>query len=198
MKLKLNLIVDEAYTRYAEDRARIRLQNRDNKNVLAEPYQTLAAEGKRMDELAEKVYQAYCDTWERQGNRKSGALITAVCRWGVVPWIAARCNSLVGAFQLEEEGTSQFHPGLAQEFRHTMERLSDRWTQKLKIEALECEHAAKAAQQVPYLPDAAAEMREVAFRYVDSNSSGTDEANRPENAHSCPNSDRERRGFHAQ
>jgi hypothetical protein len=153
MRLRLIDLAEEMQRQIQEDESCIQFENRGNLNSNTVPSLVLKMKQERAEEQARRVYEIYCDVWEKQGYVKSAAFVRAVCARGIVPVFRARKGAIAGEFSMFATRTS-FPPALRDTmmkgFQLNMQRLEDRWRRRLEIEAKECEHAEqrlRASQQ---------------------------------------------------
>ena len=98
----------------------------------------------RVDEQARRVYEIYCDVWEKQGYVKSAAFVRAVYARAVVSVLRARTGAIASEFSRFATRTNfpaAIRNAHLQSLRMNMQRLEDRWRRRLEIEAKECEYA---------------------------------------------------------
>jgi hypothetical protein len=149
VSLRLTELAIEMRDRTKTDEAHIRFENRSNLNSNAVPSLVLKMKRERADEWAQRVYEIYCDVWQKQGNVKSAAFVRAVFVHGIVPVIRARTGAI--AYEFSRFATATNFPGAIrdgtmQAFQLNMLRLEDHWRRRLEIEARECEHAERRAR----------------------------------------------------
>jgi hypothetical protein len=148
--LRLTDLAEEMQRQICEDENRIRFENRGNLNSNALPSLLLKMKQDRADDQARRVYETYCDIWEKQGHVKSAAFVRAVYARAVVSVLRARTNAIASEFARFATRTN-FHPEIGkahlQSLRQSMQRLEDRWRRRVEIEAKECEHAEQRLRQ---------------------------------------------------
>jgi len=154
LRLRLLDLAEEMHSQIRADENRIHFENRGNLNSNAVPSLVLKMKQDRADEQARRVYETYCDIWEKQGHVKSAAFVRAVYARAVVSVLRARTNAI--AFEFARFATSTNFPAAIgeahlQSLRQNMQRLEDRWRRRVEIEAKEWEHAEQRlshAQQI--------------------------------------------------
>lgn len=142
--LMLAEVSEELRERIKKDEQQILLDNSSNENALAIPAQRLKMQVLRTDEWAKRVYDVYCEVWQRQGNALSPEFLRAACANGIGTLIAARKGSVIGELELQALRTNSYPTewlkAATAEFRREMERLFARWQRRVEIEAKTLEH----------------------------------------------------------
>lgn len=143
--LKLMEITEDMLRIQQDDLAQIRHENRGNSNQYSELHQRIGATLKRLDECAERYYQAYCETWAMQGKRKSAAFVRCVYQRAIMVLFAARVRA--GKFELASENvrTDRWENNVLnatlESFEREVECLKARWVRKLEVEAIGYEYS---------------------------------------------------------
>ena len=106
--LKLMEIGDDMLRVQQDDLARIQHENRLNSNTYSELHQRLEATLKRLDECAERSYQAYCDTWATQGKRKSATFVHCVYSRAIMQLFVAQVSALKSGLVSENIRTNRW------------------------------------------------------------------------------------------
>src|SRR5438876_6490546 len=144
VSLRLTNLAEEMHRQIEADERRIQFENRGNLNGNAVPSLVLKMKQDRADEQARRVYEIYCDVWEKQGHVKSAAFVRAVYARGVVSVLRARTGAIASQFSMFAMRTN-FSAAIGkahlESLRLNMQRLEDRWQRRVEIEAKECEHA---------------------------------------------------------
>jgi hypothetical protein len=144
VSLRMTDLAEEMHVQIESDERRIRFENRNNMNSMAVPSLVLKMKQGRADDWALKVYDVYCDVWQKQGRQKSAAFVRAVFLQGVLPTLRARTGSIAAQFSRFAVATnfsSTARNAMLQGLQLNMQRLEDRWRRRIEIEAKECEHA---------------------------------------------------------
>jgi hypothetical protein len=148
--LRLTDLAEEMQRQIEADERRIQFENQGNLNGAAVPSRVLKMKQERADEQARRVYEIYCDVWEKQGYVKSAPFVRAIYTRAVVSVLRARAGAIAAQFSRFATRTS-FLPllrdGMMKGFRLNMQRLEGRWQRRIEIEAKECEHAEKIARR---------------------------------------------------
>jgi len=153
VRLRLIDLAEEMHRQIQADEGQIRFENRGNMNSNTVPSLVLKMKQERVDEQARRVYEIYCDVWEKQGYVKSAALVRAVYARAVVSVFRARTGAIASEFSRFATRTNfpaAIRDAHLQSLRLNMGRLEDRWRRRVEIEAKECEHAEqrlRASQQ---------------------------------------------------
>jgi hypothetical protein len=139
VRLRLTDLATEMHALIRADETRIGFENRGNLNSNAVPSLVLKMKRERADEFAQRVYEIYCDVWQKQGYVKSGAFVRAVFLGGIAPVIRARTGAI--AWEFSRFATATSFPSAIRDatmgaFRMDMQRLEDRWQRRLEIEAI--------------------------------------------------------------
>jgi hypothetical protein len=144
VSLRLSRLVEEMQCQIEKDEQRIQSENRTNMNSMAVPSLVLKMKEERADDLARRVYEMYCDVWQKQGHQKSPGFLRTVFSRGVRPILRARAGAIAAEFSRFAVAAS-FSPvvcdAILENLRLNMQRLEDRWLRCIEIEAKECEHA---------------------------------------------------------
>jgi hypothetical protein len=146
--LRLTELAIDMHDRIRADEARIQFENRGNLNSSAVPSLVLKMKQESADEWARRVYEIYCDVWQKQGNNKCAAFVRAVSVRAVLPTFRARTGAITGEFSLFATRTSfpsSIRDATLRVLQLNMLRLEDRCRRRLEIEAKECEHAEQLA-----------------------------------------------------
>jgi hypothetical protein len=146
--LRLTELAIDMHARIRADEARIQFENRGNLNSSAVPSLVLEMKQESADEWARRVYEIYCDVWQKQGNNKCAAFVRAVSVRAVLPTFRARTGAITGEFSLFATRTSfpsSIRDATLKGLQLNMLRLEDRCRRRLEIEAKECEHAEQRA-----------------------------------------------------
>jgi hypothetical protein len=150
--LKLMQIAEDMLRIHQDDLARIRHENRLNSNTYSELQQRVRANLERLDECAERYYQAYCDTWAAQGKRKSAAFVRCVYQRAIMELFAARVSAVKSELASESMRTNRWENNVLNatftSFDREVERLKARWVRKLEIEAIGCEYSESKSELV--------------------------------------------------
>ncbi len=154
-------LAEEMHRQLQADERRIQFENHGNMNSNTVPSLVLNMKQERVDEQARRVYEIYCDVWEKQGYVKSAAFVRAVYARAVVSVFRARTGAIASEFSRFATRTNfpgAIHNAHLQSLRLNMQRLEDRWRRRVEIEAKECEHAEqklRLAQQTVQRADVA-------------------------------------------
>src|SRR5579864_8739436 len=100
VSLKLTNLSEEMHSQIQADERRIQFENRGNLNSNAVPSLVLKMKLERVDEQARRVYEIYCDVWEKQGHVKSAAFVRAVYARAVVIVFRARTGAIAAEFSM--------------------------------------------------------------------------------------------------
>lgn len=150
--LELTDIAEDMHKIHLADVARIRDENRLNDNKNEHLRQRLKTSLQRLDECGERYYQAYCDTWAAQGERKSAVFVRCVYQHAIVPLFDARMRSVKSEISSENGRTRHWlHEILNAAFSSfdgDVERLKRRWARKIKREAKGREYAGSQSELV--------------------------------------------------
>jgi hypothetical protein len=153
VRLRLIDLAEEMRRQIEADERRIQFENRGNMNSNTVPSLVLKMKQERVDEQARRVYEIYCDVWEKQGYVKSAAFVRAVYARAVESVFRARTAAIASEFSRFAARTnfpSTIRDAHLQSLRLNMGRLEGRWRRRVEIEAKECEYAEKrlrASQQ---------------------------------------------------
>lgn len=98
VRLRMIDLAEEMHRQIEEDERRIQFENRGNMNSNTVPSLVLKMKQDRVDEQARRVYEIYCDVWEKQGHVKSSAFVRAVCARAVVTVFRARTGAIASEF----------------------------------------------------------------------------------------------------
>jgi len=153
VRLRLTNLAEEMHSRIKADEGRIQFENRGNMNSNTVPSLVLKMKQDRADEWAQRVFEIYCDVWQKQGYVKSAAFVRAVYAREIVSVLRARTGAIASEFSSFATRTS--FPGVIRKahldsLQLDMLRLESRWRRRVEIEAKECEHAEqrlRASQQ---------------------------------------------------
>jgi hypothetical protein len=144
VRLRLIDLGEEMQRQIQAGERRIQSENRGNLNSNIVPSLVLKMKQERADEQARRVYEIYCDVWEKQGHLKSSAFVRAVYARAVISVLRARTGAIASEFSRFATRTNfpaAIRDAHLQSLRLNMERLEGRWRRRVEIEARECEHA---------------------------------------------------------
>lgn len=145
LRHKLSLISSEMQAKVASEERNALFECRKRGNSGSIKPTLLELHVKLTDEWLERVYQAYCDVWNIQGNTKSAAFIRAVFEKALVPLLLTRQGAIVGEFEMIAIRTRDHSYGpVCDELARSLQRLRSKWWDKLEIEAGACKYAPKA------------------------------------------------------
>jgi len=150
--LKLQTLSEEMRKKIDTEENTLRHENRQNLNASTLPYLLARMRESRTDEWAGEVYAIYCQTWELQGHTKTPEFVRVVRDCAIKPFIRQRLASI--SHVMESEAALINYPAehlklKVKAFQLSLQRLEDRWTRRLEIEAEELEHRSTNRERGP-------------------------------------------------
>lgn len=143
VSLRMTDLAEEMHRQIDTNERHIRFENRNNLNSMATASLVLKMKQECADEWARRVYDIYCDVWQKQGQQKSQAFLRAVLVQGILPVLRARAGAIANQFSRFAIATglpSAVRNATLRSLQLDMQRLESRWGRRLEIEAKEYEH----------------------------------------------------------
>jgi hypothetical protein len=152
---KTNELAEEMQRRSAEAEGAIGFKTAQGGNSAGYLPRLFDFHEKLVDEWAERLYAAYCETGSQQNRTISPEFIRAVRDRPVAQLIAARKSSLQAQICLRGMRIGeQPNPTALEEWDRRTDRLAARWNSKLEADAVACEYRVSKNQQISHSPRA--------------------------------------------
>jgi len=152
---KTNELAEEMQRRSAEAEGAIGFKTAESGNSAGYLPRLFDFHEKLVDEWAERLYAAYCETWSQQNRTISPEFTRAVRDRPVAQLIAARKSSLQAQVCLRGMRIGeQPNPTALEEWDRRMDRLATRWNSKLEADAVACEYRVSKNRQISNSPRA--------------------------------------------
>jgi hypothetical protein len=152
---KSNELAEEMQRRSAESEGAIGFKTAQSGNSAGYLPRLFDFHEKLVDEWAERLYAAYCETWSQQNRTISPEFIRAVRDRPVAQLIAAQKSSLQAQVCLRGMRIGeQPNPTALEEWDRRMDRLATRWNSKLEADAVACEYRVSKNRQISNSPRA--------------------------------------------
>jgi hypothetical protein len=152
---KINELAEEMKRRSAEAEGAIGFKTAQSSNSAGYLPRLFDFHEKLVDEWAERLYAAHCETWSQQNRTISPEFIRAVRDRPVAQLIAARKSSLQAQVCLRGMRIGeQPKPTAWEEWDRRMDRLATRWNSKLEADAVAYEYRVSKNRQISNSPRA--------------------------------------------
>jgi hypothetical protein len=152
---KINELAAEMQRRSAEAEGAIGFKTAQSGNSAGYLPRLFDFHEKLVDEWAERLYAAHCETWSQQNRTISPEFIRAVRDRPVAQLIAARKSSLQTQVCLRGMRIGEQPNATAlEEWDRRIDRLATRWNSKLEADAVACEYRVSKNRQISNSPRA--------------------------------------------
>jgi hypothetical protein len=139
---KTHELAQEMHGRIGLATRRIGFETAQRRNTSAYRPELLAFHEKLLDEWAQRLYTAYCETWALQGRTVTPEFIRAIRDRPIAKLFVARRSSVIAEMGLHHRRTGGLSniSGVAKTWALTVTRVAARWNQKLEAEAAAAEY----------------------------------------------------------